>query len=140
MGVSFDLPLFTKNKQDQQVKATISQTEAVKTEKLILLRKFIGTFSSAKGRLQQLIKRKNLYHNKLLPQFHQQAEVALNSYTNDIGDFSEVVRARIAELNAEIDQIKILIEQQKLHLEINYLFVKATQQQAVNFNALAIKE
>ena len=127
MGVTFDLPLFTKNKQDQQVKATISQTEAVKTEKQLLLRKFIGTFSSAKGRLQQLVKRKKLYHNKLLPQFHQQAEVALNSYTNDIGDFSEVVRARIAELNAEIDQLKILVEEQKLRLEINYLFVKAKQ-------------
>jgi len=141
LGVTFDLPLFTKNKQDQQVKATISQTEAVKTEKQLLMRKLLSAYSSIKGRLEQVQKRKTLYRTKLLPQFHQQAEVALNSYTNDIGDFSEVVRARIAELNAEIDQLKILVEQQKLHLEINYLFVKATpQKQVALFNALTIKE
>jgi len=141
MGVTFDLPIFTKNKQDQQVKATISQTEAVKTEKQLLIRKLLGAFASTKGRLTQLLKRKTLYKIQLLPQFHQQAEVALNAYTNDTGDFSEVVRARIAELNAEIDQLKILVEQQKLHLEINYLFVKATQlKQAVYINALTMKE
>jgi len=146
VGVTFDLPLFTENKQDQQVKATISQTEAVKTEKQLLIRKLLGAFSSTKGRLEQLLKRKTLYSTKLLPQFHQQAEVALNSYTNDIGDFSEVVRARIAQLNAEIDQLTILVEQQKLNLEINYLFVKATQYQESTFahallsNALKGKE
>jgi len=123
VGVTFDLPLFTENRQDQQVKSAVSQAEAVKTEKLLLLRQLLGAYSSAKGRLLKLNERKALYEKQLLPQIHDQAEASLTAYTNDDGDFAEVVRARIAELNAEIDQLMINVEQQKIILELNYLFI-----------------
>ena len=123
IGVSFDLPLFTKNKQDRTVQSAIFKTEAVKTKKLLLLRQLIGAYSSAKGRLQQLKERQALYLTRLLPQIHDQAEASLTAYTNDDGDFAEVVRARIAVLNAEIEQLALNVEQQKLHLELNYLFL-----------------
>jgi outer membrane protein TolC len=123
VGVIFDVPLFTENRQDNEVKSAISQTEAIKTEKLLLLRKLMSAFVSAKGTLIRLTERKNLYQDKLLPQIHDQAEVSLTAYTNDDGEFAEVVRARIAELNAEIDFLGINVHQQKIVLEINYLFV-----------------
>lgn len=123
VGVTFDLPLFTENKQDKAVQSAISQTEAVKTEKLLLLRQLLGSYSSAKGRLLRLIDRQNLYKTKLLPQIHDQAEASLTAYTNDDGDFSEVVRSRIALLNAEIDELALNVEEQKVRLELNYLFV-----------------
>lgn len=123
VGVTFDLPLFTENKQDKAVQSAISQTEAVKTEKLLLLRQLLGSYSSAKGRLLRLIDRQNLYKTKLLPQIHDQAEASLTAYTNDDGDFSEVVRSRIAVLNAEIDELALNVEEQKVRLELNYLFV-----------------
>ena len=123
VGVTFDLPLFTDNRQDMTVKSAISATEAVKTEKILLLRQLLGAFSSAQGRLSRLNNRKKLYQTRLLPQIHDQAEASLTAYTNDDGDFSEVVRSRIAELNAELEQLKIAVEQQKIILELNYLFV-----------------
>jgi hypothetical protein len=83
----------------------------------------LGSFSSAKARLLRLHQRKSLYSNKLLPQIHDQAEAYLTAYTNDDGDFAEVVRSRIAVLNAEIDQLKINVDEQKIKLELNYLFV-----------------
>jgi len=122
VGVTFDLPLFTENRQDMAVKSAISQTEAVKTEKILLLRQLLGAFSSGKGRLLRLNDRKALYQDKLLPQIHDQAEASLTAYTNDDGDFSEVVRSRIAVLNAEIEQLKISVEEQKIIVELNYLF------------------
>lgn len=123
IGVTFDLPIFTENRQDQEVKSAISETESVKTEKLLLLRQLLGAYSSAKGRLQRLQDRQILYRTKLLPQMHEQAEASLTAYTNDDGDFSETVRSRIAVLNAEIDELTLNVEQQKLHLELNYLFI-----------------
>jgi len=123
IGVNFDVPLFTENRQDNEVKSAISQTEVIKTEKLLLLRKLMSAFISAKGQLVRLTERQALYQDKLLPQIHDQAEVSLTAYTNDDGDFAEVVRARIAELNAEIDFLAINVQQQKIILEINYLFV-----------------
>ena len=123
VGVTFDLPLFTENRQDQEVQSAIFKTEAVKTEKLLLLRQLLGSYSSAKGRLLRLKDRQNLYKSKLLPQIHAQAEASLTAYTNDDGDFSEVVRSRIAVLNAEIDELTIDVEEQKINLELNYLFI-----------------
>ena len=123
VGVTFDLPLFTENRQDKEVQSAISETEAVKTEKLLLLRQLLGTYSSAKRRLLRLIDRQNLYTTKLLPQIYDQAEASLTAYTNDDGDFSEVVRSRIAVLNAEIDELTLNVEEQKIRLELNYLFV-----------------
>ena len=123
VGVTFDLPIFTENRQDKEVQSAILKTEAVKTEKLLLLRKLLGSYSSAKGRLQRLKDRQNLYKSKLLPQIHDQAEASLTAYTNDDGDFAEVVRSRIAVLNAEIDELTIDVEEQKLNLELNYLFI-----------------
>jgi len=123
MGVTFDVPLFTENRQDQEVKAAISQTEAVKTEKLLLLRQLLGAYSKGKGRLLRLNDRQKLYRETLLVQSHDQAEASLTAYTNDDGDFAEVVRARIAVLNAEISALNIDIEQQKIYLELNYLFI-----------------
>lgn len=122
VGITFDVPLFTKNKQDQQLSAAVSNIEAVKTEKQLLLRQLLGAFSSAKGRLLELNKRQLLYESKLLSQLHQQAEITLSAYTNDSGDFGDIVHARIEELDATIDHLSIKVEQQKLYLELNYLF------------------
>jgi outer membrane protein TolC len=123
VGVTFDLPLFTENRQDKEVQSAIFKTEAIKTEKLLLLRQLLGSYSSAKGRLLRLKNRQNLYTSKLLPQIHDQAEASLTAYTNDDGDFAEVVRSRIAVLNAEIDELTLNVEEQKLNLELNYLFI-----------------
>lgn len=123
VGVTFDLPLFTENRQDKEVQSAISKTEAVKTEKILLLRQLLGSYSSAKGRLLRLKDRLELYKSKLLPQIHDQAEASLTAYTNDDGDFSEVVRSRIAVLNAEIDELTLKVEEQKILLELNYLFI-----------------
>ena len=123
VGISFDLPLFTDKRQDMTVKSAISKTEAVKTEKILLLRQLLGAFSSAKGRILRLEERKSLYKTRLLPQVQDQAEASLTAYTNDDGDFAEVVRSRIAVLNAQIDDLVIQVAEQKLILELNYLFV-----------------
>lgn len=123
VGVSFDLPIFTENRQDKEVQSAISTTEAVKTEKLLLLRKFISAYASSKGRLQRLKSRQQLYKSKLLPQMYDHVEAALTGYTHDDGDFTEVVRSRIAVLNAEIDDLALNVEEQKILLELNYLLI-----------------
>jgi hypothetical protein len=55
---------------------------------------------------------------------HEQAEASLTAYTRDDGDFAEVVRSRIAELNASIDALEIRVEKQKAVIDLNYYFMK----------------
>ena len=120
IGVSVDLPLFTDNRQDQQVNAAIASAEAVKTNKLITLQKLQGQYFKELSQLSRLAQRKALYQQQLLPQMAEQAEATLNAYTNDDGDFSEVMRARISELNAKIDALNIEIDKQITLARLNY--------------------
>ena len=123
VGITFDLPIFTKNRQDQDLRAAVSSLDSIETEKWQLLRKLMSTFETQKTQLIRLNQRKELYSNQLLPQMNEQAEASLTAYTNDDGDFAEVVRARIAELNAQIDALKINVSIQKTIIKLNYLFM-----------------
>ena len=122
VGVSLSVPLFTANRQDKEYSAAVSKREAVRTEKWLLLRKLKAGFETSKAQLIKLDERKTLYESELLPQMAEQAEASLTAYTNDDGDFAEVVRARIAELNAQIDALNIDVERQKTIVQINYYF------------------
>lgn len=123
IGVVFDLPLFTGNRQDKEVSSAIANTEVIKTEKLLLIRQLISAFTSAKGQYFRLKERQILYTERLLPQIHEQVEASLTAYTNNEGEFSEVVRGRIAELNAHIEFLTMNTKEQKIILEMNYLLV-----------------
>lgn len=124
VGVSFDLPVFTKNRQDKEVQAAISQAEATKTRKWMLIRNMVAEFEKNRVQFRRLTQRQQLYREQLLPQMHEQAEASLTAYTNDDGDFAEVVRARIAELNARIDALDIDVEKQKTIVKLNYFVMK----------------
>lgn len=120
VGVSFELPIFANTKQEQLVKAAKLKTESSKTQKWQVMRKMFAAYQMANARYRRLNERVHRYKNALLPQMHEQAEAALNAYTNDEGDFAEVVRARIAELNSKIDALDIAVQKQQSILEINY--------------------
>ncbi|ASM51307.1 hypothetical protein PESP_a3502 [Pseudoalteromonas espejiana DSM 9414] len=120
VGVSVDLPLFTDNRQDQQVKAAIANAEATKTEKRVALQNLKGMYLKEFSQLARIEQRNALYQNTLLPQMSQQAQATLNAYTRDDGDFSDVMRARISELTAKIDALNIQIDKHIIIARLNY--------------------
>lgn len=122
VGVSFDVPLFTKKRQDKEVAASVADAEAVKTEKLLLTKKMLSAVEKEIKQLNRLRERQAIYEQQLLIQTHEQAEASLTAYTNDDGDFAEVVRARIAVLNARIASLQINVEALKTVSRINYFF------------------
>jgi hypothetical protein len=83
----------------------------------------VANFESLYARLQRLEQRRQLYRERLLPEMHEQAEASLSAYTRDDGDFAEVVRARIAELNARIEALDIDIARLQTITQLNYFFV-----------------
>jgi len=123
IGVTFSVPLFTARRQDKEVLSAMSEASAVKTEKWQILRKFMASFETAKAQLLRLNERQEIFQTRLLPQMSEQAEASLTAYTNDDGDFAEVMRARIAEMNAEVNALSIDVERQKTILQLNYLFM-----------------
>lgn len=126
LGVTVDLPLFTENRQDKQLRAAILDSEAVKTDKLVLMKQMISEVEKELRQLNRLSEREQLYNTQLVSQSHDQAEAALTAYTNDDGDFAEVVRARISELNTKIAALTIKLERLKTIARLNYFLTPAT--------------
>lgn len=126
VGLAFDLPLFTSRRQDQQLQSAIAETEAIRTEKMLALRNMVASFETQYARLQRLNQRRELYRTRLLKETEAQAEVSLTAYTRDDGDFAEVVRARIAELNARIEALDIDIARLQTITQLNYFFADST--------------
>ena len=122
IGVGFDLPLFTANRQDREVQSAVAGTEALRTEKMLTLRSLVAGFEAERARLLRLDQRRRLYQGRLLREMESQAEASLNAYTNDDGDFAEVVRSRIAELNARIEALDIDIAWLQTIARLNYFF------------------
>lgn len=121
VGVAFDLPLFTDRRQDQGVRSATAATEAGRTERALLLRRLYASFESERARLLRLEERGALYRERLLKEMSEQAEASLAAYTNDDGDFAEVVRARIAELNANVEALDIEVQRLQAISQLNYL-------------------
>lgn len=121
VGVTVAAPLFGSNRQDKNLEAAIAETEAVKTEKALMLRRLYSNYEAASRRLVRLNERIRLYTEVLLNEVDDQAEASLSAYTSNEGNFADVVRARIAELDANIDFLGIRVDRLKTIAELNYL-------------------
>lgn len=121
VGIGFDLPFFTGNRQDRTVSAAIARVEAAKSDRILQVRRLTAEARAAAARINRLDDRIMLYQQTLLPQIAEQAGAALSAYNNDDGDFAEAVRARIAELNAQVDFIKMTAERAKNVANFRYL-------------------
>ncbi len=121
IGIGFDLPIFTGNRQDRTVSAAIARVEAAKSDRMLLVRRIKADARAAAARIKRLDDRIMLYQQTLLPQIAEQANAALSAYNNDDGDFAEAVRARIAELNAHVDFIQMTAERAKNLATFRYL-------------------
>ncbi len=137
-GVTFDVPLFTGNRQDKKVQAATSDQAVVKTERALALRKLKAGFEASEAQYLRLVERKELFDTRLLKEMAEQAEASLSAYTNDDGDFAEVVRARIAELNARIEALNVDIDMQKIIAQINYFQIEHSYTHESNRAALEL--
>ena len=125
LDVSFDLPLFTEKRQRPRVEAANYQTSAIKTERILVFKNLFASYQQAMAQLSVLEDREALFNNTLLAQIAELTESTLAAYTADEGDFEEVMRAYIAELNAKIEVLGIEIERQKILAQINYLLTNS---------------
>ncbi|MEJ6473314.1 TolC family protein [Pseudoalteromonas piscicida] len=127
VGVSFDIPLFTEGKQDLKKAAATAQFEATKTDRLLVLKQLFSSLTGEIQTIQRLRERQSLYMESIVAQSAEQAEAALTAYTNDDGDFSEVVRARIAKLNAQLSALSIDIALLKAVVRSNYYLAQVEE-------------
>ncbi len=125
VGITLDLPLFTENRQDKAVEASVYEAQSVKTQKLVVLKSLLAQVREQLRHVARLEQRESLYNDQILTQATAQAEATMTAYMNDTGDFSEVVRARITELEARLSALSVQVDKLKRVTRLNYLLTQS---------------
>lgn len=131
IGMSVSVPLFSKARQDAEVSSNILQVEMLKTEKRLLLRELMSGLKSNIAQYKGSVERLAIYNDKIIPQMTQRTNAALNAYTNDAGQFSEVVNAQIDELDAQVTAINIEVSKLKALAAISYYLASIDAENSV---------
>ncbi len=110
LSVSVDLPFFGKNRQDRKLAAALGNRRAAREQQAELAARLDSELVAEYGRWTDLTRRLELYESRILEQSQGQAEAALLAYQSDAGDFSDVMRGYIDDLNTRLEHIRLQVE------------------------------
>ncbi len=122
---SFDLPIFPENRQHARIRASQHNASAREIELTLLYKDLYANYQQAMAELVVLDERQLLYSETLLGQINDLTQATLSAYTADEGDFEEVMRAYISELNTKIELLQINVERQKVLARLSYLLTRS---------------
>jgi len=100
--VTMDIPLFTKNRQDRLLAASIADTSAVEYVRDDVYRSMKARVEEHTATLRREQERLALYNEYLLPQAAYNADTAFEDYQDAIGDLTNLMRARIGEYELKL--------------------------------------
>jgi len=116
-----DIPLFTANRQDQQVMASEEEYSSARyaiTERKRNLKRMLDAEYASWLRLNE---RRQHYQDTVLPQARQNAKAALNAYRSQATEFDTLMRARLTELNIRLQEIQLFVDQAQAQINLLYL-------------------
>ncbi len=121
IGVSYSIPLFTKNRQDRVLsgrKHMRSAAQLGRDAQLLELNRKLGIGFASWSRLGERI---TAYEKTVIPQANETAKAALNAYQNDVADFAELVRAELAVLNIHLTLTRLRTDRAKARAGLLFL-------------------
>jgi outer membrane protein TolC len=110
VSVTVDLPLFGENRQDRQLAAALSERRAAIDSQAELRARLGSELDTEYARWRDLSRRLELYETRILDQSQRQAQAALRAYQSDAGDFADLMRAYIDELNYRLDHLRLQVD------------------------------
>ena len=110
LGVTVGLPFFSKKSIDSTLSAALSERTAAESNRERTLRSLHSRLTSEYATWLDLTRRLELYDRRILGQARDYAEASLLAYQSDRGDFADVMRGYIDDLNTRIDHIHLQVE------------------------------
>jgi len=110
LSVTTQLPFFQKNRQDRSLAAALRERSASEFDMDKQLRSLSSLLDAAYARWQDLSRRVTLYESQILALSADHARAALLAYQSDSGDFADVMRGYIDDLNTRLDHVRLQVE------------------------------
>jgi outer membrane protein TolC len=115
VGVTVDLPFFSRQSVDSTLSAALQDRSAARADRERLLRSLESRLTAEYARWQELSRRLALYEERILVQASDHAQAALLAYQNDRGNFADVMRGYIDDLNTRIDYVRLNVEREQAY-------------------------
>jgi outer membrane protein TolC len=110
LSVTVDLPIFRSNRQDRALGAALRERRAANESRDELLRRLASELDREHARWQQLTRRIALYESRIVTQAEGRANAALLAYQSDAGDFADVMRGYIDDLDTRLELVRLQVE------------------------------
>jgi len=121
IGIVMDVPLFPGRRQDRRLEAARHDREAARLARSAHLLDLERDLSRTHAAWQRDLGRADLYRREIVPQSRATSHSVLDAYRNDVSDFPELVRARLAELEAELTLLRLEVDTRKAAARLIYL-------------------
>ena len=119
--LTVDIPLFTKNRQDKRLSASIQQASSVQLGRDDKLRELKRQLDTDYANWQRLEERAALYKSQLLQASTANAQASLNAYQSGVTEFTTLMRARITDLDVRLADLRIRVDRTMALASLLYL-------------------
>lgn len=123
--VKVDLPIFTNKRQDRRLSSSQYQVMAAKDVRIdqlqVLKRSVLREFAAFRKFKEQ----SELYDLQLVPDANANANASLKAYQSGVTEFTTLARARITQLDIQLEALRVKVEAAKAQARILYLMEKA---------------
>jgi outer membrane protein TolC len=119
--VSVELPLFTAKRQDRRLAASIQQASAVQLMRDDRLRELRQMLDTSYANWQRLGERAALYESQLLHTSAANAQASLKAYQSGVTEFTTLMRARITDLDIQLELLRINVDRARAQASLLYL-------------------
>lgn len=118
LSVTVDLAVFQKNRQDRSLSAALRERSAAEHHKQELLRRLTSELDAEYALWRDISLRVVLYETSILGLSADQAQAALLAYQSEAGDFADVMRAYIDDLNTRLEFIRLQVERAQSYAKL----------------------
>ena len=122
--VKIDLPIFTNKRQDRRLSSSQHRVMAAKDVRIdqlqVLKRSVLREFAAFRKFKEQ----SELYDLQLVPDANANANASLKAYQSGVTEFTTLARARITQLDIQLEALRVKIEAAKAQARILYLMEK----------------
>ncbi len=121
IGVSVELPLFSKKNKDYALSASKRMRAAQRLERDMQALELERSLRRDWAQYTRLGERITAYESDVLIRATETSEAAMSAYENELADFSELIRAELAVLDIKLILLRLRIERVKAQTNLLYL-------------------
>ena len=118
---SMSVPLFTEKRQDRKLSARKHQAAAARLRADEQLRELTQEYRSEIANYNRTKERLDNFESQILKRAQDNVSAAITAYQYEASDFDELVRARVAELEARLKHLRLQVDSSKSLARLQYL-------------------